>query len=302
MKIGFVGLGKMGSGMARNLLRAGHTVVVYNRSRDKAEQLTKDGATVVNSPAEAATGVEAVWTMLADDQAVDAVTWGKDGFGPALREGVPHISSSTISVSFSRKLAQEHARRGQQYISAPVFGRPEAAEAKKLIVITAGDQDVLQRFDALFEAIGRRTFHAGSDPTQANAVKLCGNFTIASMIETLSEALTTVSKTGVERQAFLDIMNELFGSPVYANYGKNIVERKFDSDSGFALKLGLKDIRQVVELAGEVESPMPIASLVRDHFVSAMANGQERMDWSSLELVSARNAGLADAAVKKQSA
>jgi 3-hydroxyisobutyrate dehydrogenase-like beta-hydroxyacid dehydrogenase len=233
---------------------------------------------------------------------LDAVTWGPDGFGPVLRSNVPHISSSTISVSFARKLGEEHKSRGQQYIAAPVFGRPEAAEAKKLVVVTAGDEAVIERFRPVFDAIGRRTFHVGSAPHQANGVKLCGNFMISSMLETLSEAFTTVSKTGVERQAFLDIMNELFGSAVYANYGKNIVERKFDAGSGFALKLGLKDVRQVLELAGEVESPMPVASVIRDHLVSAMANGQEQMDWSSLELVLARGAGLPDATVKKQSA
>ncbi len=292
----------MGSGMARNLLRAGHKITAFNRSRDKAEQLTKDGATVANTPAEAARNADAVWTMLADDQALEAVTWGPDGFGPGLKPGIPHISSSTISVAFSRKLAEEHKQRGQQYIAAPVFGRPEAAEAKKLIVITAGDETVIGKFAPAFDAIGRRTFHAGADPIQANAVKLCGNFMISSMLETFSEAFTTISKTGVERQAFLDVMNELFASPVYANYGRNIVERKYDAASGFALKLGLKDIRQVLELAGEVQAPMPIASVVRDHFVSAMANGQEQMDWSSLELVLARSAGLPEASAKKQSA
>lgn len=295
MKIGFVGIGKMGAGMARNLLRAGHEVTVYNRSRDKAEALKADGAGVADTAAAAAKGAEAVFTMLANDLAVDATVWGQDGFGPALEKNAVHISSSTISVAFSRKLQQEHESRGQKYVSTPVFGRPDAAEKKQLVVVTAGDKQLLDRLHPLFESIGRKVFTAGDQPWFANAVKLCGNFMIASMLETFSEAFATVEKAGVKPQQFFDVMSELFGSPVYKNYGQKVVDRNFDPEAGFALALGLKDVRQVIELGQEVASPMPFASIIRDHLVSAIANGQEHLDWSSISLVSARNAGLKDA-------
>lgn len=291
MKLAFIGLGKMGTGIARNLLRAGHQLTVFNRTREKADALAQDGATVASSPADAAKGAEAVFTMLSEDPAVEAVAFGPDAFSSTLQPGCVHVSSSTISIALSRRLEAQHKAAGQSYFAAPVFGRPEAAESAKLIVVTAGEQAVVQRLLPVLDAIGRRTFHIGDQPWQANAVKLCGNFMIASMLETFSEAFTTVAKAGLERQAFLDVMTELWGSPVYANYGRNIVERKY-GPAGFGLTLGLKDVRLVLELAQQLESPMPLASLLRDHFLSAVANGQGELDWSSLELVLARSAGL----------
>jgi len=291
MKIGFIGLGKMGSGMARNLLRAGHQVTGYNRSREKAQALAKDGARVANSPAEAARGSEAVFTMLADDHAVSDVVFGDDGLASVPHPAPIHISSSTISVAFARRLAQEHANRGQRFLTACVFGRPEAAENKKLVVVAAGDSSTIDRCRPLFDDIGRAAIVAGPEPWHANLFKLCGNFMISSMLETFSEAFATTRKAGLDPHRFLDIMNELFQSPVYKNYGATIADQKFDP-AGFALKLGLKDVRQVLEAAQELGSPMPVASLVRDHLVSAMAHGQESLDWSSLALVLARSAGL----------
>lgn len=292
MQIGFVGLGKMGTGMARNLLRAGHQVTVYNRSREKAEALAKDGASVAASAAQAAEGKEAVFTMLSDDRAVEAVVWGEGGFRDALGPDTVHVSSSTISAALSRKLEAEHKGRGQRYVAAPVFGRPDAAENKKLVVVAAGDSKLLERLDPAFNAIGRKTFRAGDQPWYANAVKICGNFMIASMLETFSEAFATLGKAGVEGQLFLDVVSEVFGSPVYKNYGTNIVNRSFDAESGFALKLGFKDARLALELAQDENAPMPFASVIRDRFLDAMAHGQEDMDWSSLCLAAARSAGL----------
>jgi 3-hydroxyisobutyrate dehydrogenase-like beta-hydroxyacid dehydrogenase len=292
MKLGFVGLGKMGAGMARNLLRAGHSLTVYNRTREKAEALTPEGAKVASSPAEAARGADAVFSIVSDDAAVYEATFGRDGISSGLQPRAIHISSTTISVACSKKLDSEHKAAGQSYVAATVFGRPVAAENKKLIVVTAGDTAAMEKLLPVFDAIGRRTFQVGQEPWRANAIKLCGNFMIASMLETFAEAFTTVAKAGIERQTFLDVMNELWGSPVYANYGKGIVDRKFEASDGFGLALGLKDVRLALELAQDLSSPMPIASLVRDHLLSAIANGQGSMDWSSLELVLARGAGL----------
>jgi 3-hydroxyisobutyrate dehydrogenase-like beta-hydroxyacid dehydrogenase len=289
MKIAFLGLGKMGSGMARNLIRAGYELTVYNRTIEKAHQI--EGARVAESPADACSDAEAAITMLADDPAVEALVFGEHGILSALPEGSTHISSSTISTAMARRLASAHESRKQGYLSAPVFGRPEAAEAKKLIVVPAGPRERIEKFERVFEAIGRATFIAGTEGWQANAAKLCGNFMIASMFEAFGEAFATLRKSGVEPQKFLEITNELFQSPVYANYGKFIANEKFEP-AGFALKLGLKDIRLVLQTAEECASPMPMASVIRDHFLDAMAHGQGELDWSSITRAAARQAGI----------
>ena len=291
MKIGFIGLGKMGSAMARNLLRAGHQVAVYNRSREKAEALAGEGARIADSPAGACRESAAVMTMLADDSAVEQVVLGEDGVASALAKGAVHISSSTIGTALARRLAAEHAQRGQGYLSAPVFGRPDAAQSRKLIVVAAGPSEVVELCRPLFDAIGRQTSVAGSEPWQANAVKLCGNFMLASMIEAFGEAYATLRKAGVDPHAFLEVVDSLFASPVYGNYGRMIADERF-SPAGFALKLALKDMRLALETAAECAAPMPLAELIRDHFVSAVAQGQAEMDWSSMTRVLARNAGL----------
>jgi 3-hydroxyisobutyrate dehydrogenase-like beta-hydroxyacid dehydrogenase len=291
MKIGFIGLGRMGSGMARNLLRAGHEVVVFNRSRDKAEALVADGARVADSLADVCRAPDAVMTMLADDHAVEQMVFGENALASMLPSGAIHVSSSTISMALARRLAAEHGRRGQRYLSVPVFGRPEAAESKNLLVVAAGPPELVEHCRPLFDAIGRQTFVVGSDPWQANAAKLCGNFMIAATIEAFGEAFATLRKAGVSPHAFLEIMSMLFGSPLYANYGRLIADEKFEP-AGFALRLGLKDARLVLEAAEQLAAPMPLASLIRDRFVSAMAHGQADLDWSSVARVAARDAGI----------
>lgn len=291
MRIGFIGLGKMGAAIARNLCLAGHEVHVYNRTREKAEKLVMDGAVVAASPAEACLRATAVFTMLADDQAVSEVVFGEKGILAGLDKSSVHISSSTISKAFAQQLTQEHENRGLSFISAPVFGRPDAAENKQLLVMTAGNAETIERCRPLLDAIGRQTFVVGNEPWQANLVKLCGNFMLGSMMESLGESFAAMRKAGVNHHLFLTIMNELFASPVYKNYGQKIADGDFEP-AGFTLKLGLKDIRQAVEAAQDLQAPMPFASVLRDQFLSAMAHGQERLDWSSVAKIAARNAGL----------
>ncbi len=290
MRVAFIGLGNMGSAMARNLMEAGHSLTVYNRSRAKAEALG-GGVRIAPTPAEAARECDAAITMLADDAAVEEVVWGEAGIAQTLRGGAVHVGCSTISTALARRLATEHAAHGQKYVSAPVFGRPEAAAAKKLLVVAAGEAETIERCAPLFEAIGRQTFVAGSEPWQANALKLCGNFMIASMIESFGEAYATLRKAEVQPQTFLDVMSALFGSPVYANYGKQIADEKFEP-AGFALRLGFKDVRLAIETARECGSPMPIASLVHDRLLEAIALGMGEIDWSGVARVSAIHAGL----------
>ena len=291
MNLAFIGLGKMGMGMARNLLRAGHNLVVYNRSREKAEALAGDGARVADSPADASRDAEVVMTMVADDHAVEEVVFGTHGVASAMKNGCIHLSHSTISAALARRLTAEHARRGQGYLSVPVFGRPEAAENKKLLIVAAGPSELVERCRPLFDAIGRQTFLVGTEPWQANVAKVCGNFMIIGIIEALGEAYATLRKAGVAPEAFLEIMNALFGSPFIANYGRIIAREQFEP-ALFALRLGLKDVRLVLQAAEECAAPMPLASLVHDHLLSALAHGQGEMDWSSMTRVLARDAGL----------
>jgi 3-hydroxyisobutyrate dehydrogenase-like beta-hydroxyacid dehydrogenase len=281
----------MGLPMARNLLKAGHELTVYNRTRSKAEALASAGAQVANSLTEASSA-EVVMTMLADDHAVEQTTLGEGGILNTLASGGVHLSLSTISTALSRRLTLAHTARGQSFIASPVFGRPDAAAAARLVVVAAGPDEAVERVRPLLEAIARKLFVIGPEPYSANAVKLVGNFLIASMLETLSEAFALARKSGVEPAKILEILNgSLFQSPIYENYGKIIITQKF-SPPGFALHLGLKDVRLVLAAADEVAVPMPVASVIRDHYLSAVARGWGDMDWAALAKVVAEDAGL----------
>jgi 3-hydroxyisobutyrate dehydrogenase-like beta-hydroxyacid dehydrogenase len=291
MKIAFIGLGRMGMGMARNLLRAGYEISVYNRTREKADALGSEGAKVASSPAVAARGVDVVMTMVADDLALEEVVFGSEGIASGMKEDCIHVSHSTISTALARRLTAEHAARRQGYLSVPVFGRPDAAESKNLIVMVGGSGKYVERCRPLFGAIGKQTFIVGTEPWQANVAKLCGNFMIAATIEALGEAFATLRKAGVEPESFLEAVNALFQSPVIAGYGRLIAREQFEP-AGFALRLGLKDVRLALAAAEECAAPMPLASLAHHHLLAALAQGQGELDWSSMAQVVARNAGL----------
>ncbi|ORV86549.1 6-phosphogluconate dehydrogenase [Mycobacterium interjectum] len=293
MDIGFIGLGNMGQGMAANLMKAGHRVTVYNRSPDKAQALVQRGATAARTVAQACRA-EVVFTMLADDRAVEAVALGPDGIAASLPAGATHLSSSTISVALSQRLAAAHAEAGQRYAAAPVFGRPEAATAAKLFVIAAGAPEVLQPLSQLFDEIGQRTFVVSEQPHTANLVKLSGNFLLASAIETIAEAVALVSKAGVDRQQYVDILTStLFAAPAYQTYGGLIARQEFEP-AGFAASLGLKDVRLVLAAGEQLQVPLPVASLLRDRFLTLVATGGGHLDWSALATLSARDAGSSD--------
>jgi 3-hydroxyisobutyrate dehydrogenase-like beta-hydroxyacid dehydrogenase len=289
-KIGFIGLGRMGAGMAGNLVKAGHEVTVYNRSAGKAEALVALGAKLAGSAAEATGGQEFVVTMLADDKAVAAIAFG-EGIVTALPAGAVHISCSTISVELSEKLAAAHAAADQKYVAAPVFGRPDAAAAAKLNVVAAGAAEVLAACAPVFEAIGQRTFVMGERPAAANLVKLSGNFLIASVIEALGEAMALVAKAGVDKHAYLDMLTStLFSAPVYKTYGGLIADETFEP-AGFAAVLGLKDVRLGLAAADELRVPMPFASLLHDRFLTLVATGAGEQDWAALGGLAARQSG-----------
>jgi 3-hydroxyisobutyrate dehydrogenase-like beta-hydroxyacid dehydrogenase len=291
MNIGFIGLGNMGHGMATNLLKAGHQITVYNRSPGKAEALVQQGATAARNVAEAS-AAEVVFTMLSDDEAVENVAFGANGIVASLARGATHVSSSTISVALSERLAAAHAEAGQQYAAAPVFGRPEAASAAKLFVVAAGATQVLEPLVPLFDAIGQRTFVVSDQPHTANLVKLSGNFLLASAIETVSEAVALVSKAGVDRQQYVDILTStLFTAPAYQIYGGLIARQEFEP-AGMAASLGLKDVRLVLAAAEGLQVPLPVASVLHDRLLTLVATGGGHLDWSALATLADRDAGL----------
>src|SRR5215207_7341856 len=291
MKIGFIGLGNMGAGMAANLLKSGHEVSAYNRSQDKVAALAEQGAKPAKSVAETCDG-DVVITMLANDEAVEAVTFGDDGIIASLRAGATHVSSSTISVALSERLTAAHAEAGQRFVAAPVFGRPEAATAAKLFVVAAGAAATLQDVSPVFDAVGQRTFVVSEEPKAASLVKLSGNFLIASVIESLGEAMALVAKAGVDKRQYLDILTStLFDAPVYKTYGALIAEEKFEP-AGFAAPLGQKDIRLVLAAGEDLRVPLPLASLLRDRFLTLLARGGEELDWSAIGGLAAKDAGM----------
>ena len=291
MKIAFIGLGNMGAPMARQLLKSGHAVTVWNRSHAKAEPLRADGAKVAESVAEAARDADIVLSMLADDHAVQSALVD-GGVLEALSKGATHISSSTISVELSQKLHEEHHRRGQHYIAAPVFGRPDAAEAGKLFVVAAGAKAAIERARPILEALGQRVFVVGDRPEMANVVKLSGNFLIASVIESLAEAVALTRKYGIDPHEYIEVLtNTLFAAPVYKTYGGLIADQKY-KPAGFRMRLGLKDIRLAIAAAEGTDAPLPIASMIHDHMLSAIARGMDDWDWSATAKLAAENAGL----------
>src|SRR6059058_1406657 len=292
MKVGFIGLGNMGLPIARHVWQAGHTVVVYNRTRSRADALKPLRPTVADSPAEAARGVDVLVTMVADDAALEEVMLGASGALSALAPGAIHVSMSTISPKFSRALAERHRAAGQEYIAAPVFGRPEAAEAKKLWVVAAGPAAAIERCRPLFEAMGQGTILAGEEPARANVIKLAGNFLLAAAIEALGEAFAFGRKHGIAPAELLDVVNgKLFRSPIYENYGKLIADERYEP-AGFKLRYGLKDVRLTLAASEEVAAPMPVASVIRDHYLSGVARGWQDSDWAALARIAAVDAGL----------
>src|SRR5271165_4997606 len=292
MKIAFLGLGNMGFAMARNLLHAGHDVTVWNRTLSKADGLRADNAKVADSIAKASRGADFAITMMADDHAVSSAVLDAGGVLENLAPGAVHISMSTISVALSQRLAAEHAKRGQHYVAAPVFGRPEAAAAAKLFIAAAGDASVIERCQPIFDAVGQRTFVVGPKPEMANVVKLSGNFLISSVVESLGEAVALTRKYGIDPHAYIDFLTStLFSAPVYKTYGGIIADERYNP-AGFRMRLGLKDIRLVLAAAEAVDVPMPTASLVRDTVLSAIGHGMEDLDWSSIARHAAENAGL----------
>ena len=293
--IAVIGLGQMGTPIARNLLAEGFALSVYNRSREKAEPLAALGAIIADSPANAVLPGGVAVTLMANDAALEAVSLGeggKGGFVERLGAGGLHISMSTVSPGTSKKLAEAHARHGSLFVAAPVFGRPDAAAARKLYICASGSAEAKERAWPILSVLGQRVQDFGEAPGAANLVKLSGNFMIASAIEALSEAMALCEKNGIDRQTFYDFFTSAnFACPVYQNYGRVLAARAY-SPAGFALELGLKDIRLARESAAAAGVPVPFADLLFQRFQDAVARGDGQLDWSAIELATAEAAGI----------
>jgi 3-hydroxyisobutyrate dehydrogenase-like beta-hydroxyacid dehydrogenase len=290
MDVGFIGLGSMGSGMALELIKAGHKVRVWNRSPGSAEKLAKLGAIVVKQPQEAFQGDAAV-TMLADDDVIASVILDQ-GVLEKARRGLVHIVAATISFDFAKRLEKIHAEHGLGYVAAPVLGRPDVAAAGELNIIAAGNPEHLRRVQPLLDAIGKHTWIIGEAPHQANLVKIAANFSLASVIETLAESIALARRHDVDPEKLIEVFTgTLFAAPAYKVYGPAILKGEFEG-TGFKLALGLKDVRLALTASEKAGAPLPFASVLRDNFVDAIAHGDADKDWAAVSNVALRRAGL----------
>jgi len=285
MIIGFVGLGQMGMAMARNLIRAGHTLHVHNRSPQRVIELEKLGAVRFETPGEAAKAAEIVVTMLSDDKATCDVVFGEDtsrGIADSLSENAIHLACSTISPALAVRLSNLHLGRKQHYVSAPVFGRPTAAAEKKLWFVAAGSSQALDRCEPIFDATSQGVYRVGEEPSLANSYKIAGNFLIAAMLESLGEAFSLIHRAGGQQGKFLEVVNAaLFKSPLYENYGTMMTNPQSNS-AGFPLHLALKDIKLVLDAASQLGVDMPSAEIIQRQMLSGISSGMENSDWSVL--------------------
>jgi 3-hydroxyisobutyrate dehydrogenase-like beta-hydroxyacid dehydrogenase len=276
----------MGRAMAANLIAAGHEVRAWNRTPGKAPP----GAVELKSIREAVSGVEVAITMLADDAAVDSTA---RELLVALPAGAIHCGMSTISLQLSRRLAQEHREKGQSYLAAPVYGRPEAARDRKLFIVTGGESAALERCKPLFAAMGQKTVPMGELPEHATLLKICGNFIIAALIEIFGEAFALGEKAGVDPEKLSAAVTQILfaGAPIPSGYAARVTATEFEP-AGFAMPLGLKDVSLALKASDELKAPLPLASLLRDHFLASLAKGREKWDWAGLAAVVREGAGL----------
>jgi 3-hydroxyisobutyrate dehydrogenase-like beta-hydroxyacid dehydrogenase len=280
--IALIGLGQMGLAMAGNLLGAGYRLRVWNRTPDKAGPLIERGAAGAASPAEAVgEGASIVITILTDDAALHEVVHGADGFAAALRPSMVHVSMSTIAPVTAEALAADHVGRGAGFVAAPVFGKPDAAAAARLVICVSGAPDAKAQVAPMLSVLGHRIADFGENPAAAPTIKLAGNFMIGAAIEAMGEAFTLAEKTGVPRQLVHELFSStMFACPIYQNYGKMIASRHYQP-AGAPPALIRKDMRLVLEHAGRQLVPMPLASLVHDRLTAAVAKGVTGVDWTA---------------------
>ena len=291
MRIGFLGLGKMGTAMAQRLIAAGHELAVWNRTEGRTEPLAREGAIVAGTPAEAELGADAVVTMLFDDHAHEEVLFGSNGLMDALTPSTLHISCSTISVALSERLTEEHARRGIPFIAAPVFGRPNVAEEGRLWIVAGGPADLIEQARPVLEPLSRGITVVGGMPWQAHAVKLGGNFLISAMLQSLGEAFVYAESQGIEPKTFFEAVNSaLFQSPFYASYANVMLNPP--KDAGASIDLGSKDTRLLREAAASRNARLSLADNLAEIFEEAKRSGLSSEDWAVGQYRMAQRRGI----------
>ena len=290
MKIGFIGLGQMGRGMAARLLARGYELIVWNRTPAAAEALRAIGARVAERPQQMVLDAEIVITMLADDAAVEAV-WIESGLVREVPRAALHLNMSSVSLALGRRLSALHDTHGSEYVSAPVFGRPSAAASGELDIVAAGAREAITRCGPVFEALGKRWFDLGEDAAHANIVKIARNFLLATIIEGLGEAFALVQKSGVERARFLEIITSTsLSAPAYKNYGRLMIEEP--ARPTFSLKLGLKDVELALQAAADSGMSLPTGDLLRKQHADAIRRGYGDREWAALGNYIAETSGL----------
>lgn len=269
----------MGFNMAKNLVKEGYHLQVYNRTTSKADELEQASVTVCKTPAEAAKGVHVIITMLSEDEVLKEVVLGDDGILKTLSKNAVHISMSTISPDTAKLLAGKHKEAGSKYLAAPVFGRPEAAAAKKLFICTSGDKQAKEIAQPILESLGQGIFDFGEDVGGANVLKIAGNFMIMASLEIMAEAFTLAEKNGLDRLKVAEFFGStLFNAPIYQNYGRLIANKQYEP-VGFKSKLGYKDARLAFKLSQQSETPMPVATVIHNRLLASVAKGWGERDW-----------------------
>lgn len=285
MKIGFIGLGNLGTPIAENLLQKGHALLVYNRTAAKAQPLIEKGATVAVSVKEVAAASDIVFSIVSDDGAINHLTLGEEGIAANLKPGGIHISMSTILPETATHLGSIHQQHKNHYIAAPVMGRPETAKARKLNFLVSGDAPVLQLVKPILTDAGAAgIWEFGSETGAANVAKLCSNFMIISAIQAMAEAVNLANRSGIDANKWHTMLTQtLFTSPIYVNYGNMILKEAF-APGGFALRLGLKDVNLVLQQGQAATAPMPTAELLKHQLDACMQQGLAEHDWTAIAL------------------
>lgn len=292
MKVGFIGLGRMGSGIAARVLSGGHDLLVFNRTAEKAAGIGQAGAKVAGSIAAVCADRDVIITMLANDAALEEVTLGPGGLLASLAKGKIHLVMGTHGVEAIRKVTEAHRKAGQVLVAAPVLGRPDVAAAGQLGILPGGPKDAVDLCRPLFQVIGRRTFEAGAEPAAAAAIKLTINFVLGCAIEAMGEAFALVEKFGVARPVLYDVLTDgLFSAPAYKVYGKIIVDESYDKTGQSAVN-GFKDAELALAAGASAGVPLPSVNVWRDRLLSAIARGDGGKDWAVMAFEQAKASGL----------
>lgn len=292
MRVGFIGLGRMGQGIACRVLSGGHELLVYDPAPGQTASLEQAGAIAADSPAAVSADRELVISMLPSDEALSTVLEGESGLLGGMPASCIHMAMGTHGVPAINEAEVAHRKAGQSFIVCPVLGRPDLAAKGLISLVPGGAPEVIEKLRPLFDLIGKHSFDVGPSPQAATAVKLASNFLLGCAIENMGEAFALVEKLGVEPELFLDVMLQgLFGAPAYQVYGKMIVEENWDSYGATAV-IGLKDAELALEAAASADVPLPSAYIWRDHLIKAIERGEGALDWAVMAREQARASGL----------